>query len=46
MKIEQVRIYTTKGTGTSPGYTISHIYVNGSMFATPLRTTTGGYIRG
>ena len=29
MKIEHVRIYTTKGSGTSPGYTISHIYVNG-----------------
>ena len=29
MKIEHVRIYTTKGNGTSPGYTISHIYVNG-----------------
>lgn len=29
MKIEHVRIFTTKGTGTSPGYTISHIYVNG-----------------
>lgn len=29
MKIEQVRIFTTKGSGTSPGYTISHIYVGG-----------------
>lgn len=29
MRIEHVRIYTTKGSGTSPGYTISHIYVNG-----------------
>ena len=29
MKIEHVRIFTTKGTGTSPGYTISHIYING-----------------
>lgn len=29
MKIEQVRIFTTKGSGTSPGYTISHIYING-----------------
>lgn len=29
MKIEHVRIYTTKGNGTSPGYTISRIYING-----------------
>lgn len=29
MKIEHVRIFTTNGTGTSPGYTISHIYING-----------------
>lgn len=29
MRIEQVRIFTTKGNGTSPGYTISHIYING-----------------
>lgn len=29
MKIEHVRIFTTKGNGTSPGYTISHIYING-----------------
>lgn len=29
MDITHVRIYTTKGNGTSPGYTISHIYVNG-----------------
>lgn len=29
MKIEHVRIYTTPGNATSPGYTISHIYVNG-----------------
>lgn len=29
MKIDHVRIFTTKGIGTSPGYTISHIYING-----------------
>lgn len=46
MKIEQVRIFTTKGTGTSPGYTISHIYVNGEYICDSVEDYDRGLYQG
>ncbi len=46
MKIEQVRIFTTKGTGTSPGYTISHIYVNGEYVCDSVEDYDRGLYQG
>ena len=46
MKIEQVRIYTTKGSGTSPGYTISHIYINGTYVCDSVEDYDRGLYQG
>ena len=46
MKIEQVRIFTTIGSGTSPGYTISHIYINGKYVCDAVEDYDRGLYQG